>query len=171
MINSDSRFSVRFIVFSILSIACMILIFIFSNENATESSGTSGVFVDVIVNNFIKDFDNLPPEKHQSIIDSIQFAVRKTAHFSIYLLLGFLVSCAFGKRKILSRISILTIAICFFYACSDELHQYFIPGRACRFTDVLIDSSGSIVGMLLSLLCLKIAYSIIDKNNYNKKEK
>ena len=35
------------------------------------------------------------------------------------------------------------------YACSDELHQLFVPGRFCAFKDVMIDSSGAFVGILL----------------------
>ena len=35
------------------------------------------------------------------------------------------------------------LALTFFYACTDEFHQLFVPGRAGRFSDVLIDSSGA----------------------------
>lgn len=37
----------------------------------------------------------------------------------------------------------------FLYACTDELHQAFVPGRACAFTDVLIDTSGGALAMVL----------------------
>lgn len=38
---------------------------------------------------------------------------------------------------------------CALYACSDELHQYFVPGRSCRFFDVCVDSAGAFCGALL----------------------
>ena len=38
---------------------------------------------------------------------------------------------------------------CALYACSDELHQYFVPGRSCRFFDVCVDSTGAFFGALL----------------------
>lgn len=38
---------------------------------------------------------------------------------------------------------------CAFYACTDELHQYFVPGRSCRFFDVCVDSTGAFCGGLL----------------------
>lgn len=38
---------------------------------------------------------------------------------------------------------------CALYACSDELHQYFVPGRSCRFFDVYVDSTGAFCGALL----------------------
>lgn len=38
---------------------------------------------------------------------------------------------------------------CALYACSDELHQYFVPGRSCKFFDVCVDSTGAFFGALL----------------------
>ena len=35
------------------------------------------------------------------------------------------------------------------YAVSDEFHQYFIPGRSCQVGDVMIDSAGACVGVLV----------------------
>ena len=37
---------------------------------------------------------------------------------------------------------------CALYACSDELHQYFVPGRSCKFFDVCVDSTGTFFGAL-----------------------
>ena len=31
---------------------------------------------------------------------------------------------------------------------TDEIHQYLVPGRACMFTDVCIDSVGALLGIL-----------------------
>ncbi len=35
------------------------------------------------------------------------------------------------------------------YAVSDEVHQYFIPGRSCQVGDVMIDSAGACVGVMV----------------------
>jgi VanZ family protein len=35
------------------------------------------------------------------------------------------------------------------YAVFDELHQIFIPGRSCQIKDMLIDSSGVLLAVLL----------------------
>ena len=45
------------------------------------------------------------------------------------------------------------------YASSDEFHQTFVVGRDGNIVDVLIDSSGTLVGILLS----SIVYSLIIK--------
>ena len=37
---------------------------------------------------------------------------------------------------------------CFLYACSDEVHQLFVPGRSGNIIDVGIDSIGSYFGIL-----------------------
>ena len=50
----------------------------------------------------------------------------------------------FVPKKILAAI---TIAI--LYAATDEIHQYFVPGRICSFWDFLFDSLGAVVGVFL----------------------
>lgn len=40
------------------------------------------------------------------------------------------------------------------YAVSDELHQLFVPGRAGRITDVMIDSLGLMTGILFAYILL-----------------
>ncbi len=47
------------------------------------------------------------------------------------------------KKLSNKKIILITVLICFLYAVSDEIHQYFVPGRACRMLDVIIDTSGS----------------------------
>jgi VanZ family protein len=42
------------------------------------------------------------------------------------------------------------------YAVTDEIHQYFVPERACAVTDMLIDSAGVVVGVGIMML---IAYN------------
>ncbi len=144
------------IIFLVLTLAVMVCIFLFSCENSDQSSETSGEFVKVIINVSYEDFDRMPEYQQTEIQNNISHIIRKTAHFSIYTVLGFCSSFAIGKRKLISPKSAGVIIFCFLYACSDELHQYFVPGRACMFTDVLIDTCGSITGLLISALIVKI---------------
>lgn len=117
----------------------MVLIFCFSADNADESTEKSNFFVQIL--------ESLPI----SLRDNLSFIVRKAAHFSIYALLGFLVSGVFsGKQKF------YTISVCFLYACTDEIHQYFVVGRACRFQDVMIDTAGSFFGILIFMLIYRL---------------
>ena len=79
--------------------------------------------------------------------------VRKTAHFLEYALLGVLVCRALGidvKKK--AHLLGAALAFCSFYAVTDELHQYFVPGRSCQIKDVMIDSSGALTGICFCML-------------------
>jgi len=43
----------------------------------------------------------------------------------------------------------LALLICILYAVSDEVHQLFIPGRGGQFKDVIIDSAGVLVEIII----------------------
>jgi VanZ family protein len=82
--------------------------------------------------------------------------VRKTAHFSEYALLGFLnlgMMQAWAKD---TAWAYRLAAIPWLMApCIDETIQLFVPGRDGRFTDVLIDLSGGLLGILIMHLLLR----------------
>lgn len=86
------------------------------------------------------------------------FTIRKTAHFSEYFILSIISYATLREDKNRKKSAIYTIIICFLYAGSDELHQYFVPGRAMKFLDVLIDTMGAIsaIGIITILNVLKV---------------
>ncbi len=43
----------------------------------------------------------------------------------------------------------LALAILFLYATTDELHQVWVPGRTALVSDVIVDTSGGVVGLTL----------------------
>lgn len=51
---------------------------------------------------------------------------------------------------------IITLTTGIIYASSDEIHQSFVPGRSPMITDVVIDTMGVILGILLIILGKKI---------------
>lgn len=122
---------------TILMLLWMLLIFIMSSFDATESANQSNFIVNII-NNIFK-IEN---------IELLSFIIRKLAHFTEYLILGFLTINMLNKNDI-SKKYLLSILICIIYATSDEIHQIFVPGRACQIRDILIDSIGSITGVYL----------------------
>lgn len=87
------------------------------------------------------------------------FIVRKFAHFFEYAALGFLIGCAlFLSRR---RFSPVTSVICSaLYSVSDEIHQYFVPGRACRLFDVGVDVFGALTGTLVLALIILVVNSV-----------
>ncbi|CDE95149.1 vanZ family protein [Clostridium sp. CAG:914] len=115
----------------------MFLIFLMSSFDATESTNQSNFIVNIITNIF--KIEN---------IELLSFIIRKLAHFTEYLILGLLVANMFTKNNI-NNLYLISIILCIIYATSDEIHQLFVPGRACQLRDILIDSIGSITGVYL----------------------
>lgn len=122
---------------TILMLLWMFLIFLMSSFDATESTNQSNFIVNIITNIF--KIEN---------IELLSFIIRKLAHLTEYLILGLLVANMFTKNNI-NNLYLISIILCIIYATSDEIHQLFVPGRACQLRDILIDSIGSITGVYL----------------------
>ena len=147
----------------ILSISVMITIFFFSNENSSKSSLTSRGVTKFLVSIFVPDFENRTWTEQKEIMDIATYIVRKLAHFSIYALLGFFMCLSVGKGKFLSLNSIISLDLCFLYACTDEMHQIFISGRSGEFRDIIIDTLGSCTGIIISALIYRLFCRIFKK--------
>ena len=143
-----------------LAISLMITIFIFSAAPADESAMMSfsvGRFMGHI---FVSGFDQMDESEQLKYVESVDHAVRKTAHATEFLALGVLCTSSLlvwtGKRKFIIFLSGWGIAV--LYAVSDEIHQIYVPGRACMFTDMLIDAGGAAAGVILLALILKACW-------------
>lgn len=66
------------------------------------------------------------------------------------------------KLKELDKLG-FSLIIGIVYASSDEIHQCFTPGRGPLLTDVIIDTMGVLLGILLVMLILKLHKIIQDK--------
>lgn len=100
-------------------------------------------------------FSSQPGEESSKISNDL--IIRKLGHFSEYMTLGFFSFCYLsnffiGNNKIkdFKKTVILSFLFSVIYATTDEFHQTFVVGRDGNIVDVLIDSSGSLVGILLS---------------------
>ena len=137
---------------------------IFSNslKNAESSSSQSGAVLRAIQT----FFDVLCPGG--GIVVSSHF-IRKAAHFSEYALLGAMLF--FTSRS--STVKWKTFFIPAFLAAAvpflDEGLQFFSEGRSPQLTDVGIDLSGALFGMLFAWAVLYVAAAIRRKRR--KKEK
>jgi hypothetical protein len=63
----------------------------------------------------------------------------------------------------IASLSGVLIAIC--YGITDELHQYFTPGRHCSFSDVLANSFGAFMAYGISML----DYLILTRTSFQKR--
>ena len=85
--------------------------------------------------------------------------VRKLAHLSEFTILGGVLYTIL-RRYITYGTVIKTIGLGMFIASLDEFIQLFSPGRSSQISDVLIDTAGVIIGILLVKLAYYIEYKI-----------
>lgn len=135
----------------------MLFIFIMSSFGHTSSDAQSNLFVDFIAQNFPHVRHGL--ENNLISLSTLIFLVRKTAHFTEYAILGalfYLNLIQFPKLNSRIKKLLLPILFSFLYACTDEVHQIFVPGRSAQFRDVLIDTLGASFGAIITYLIIKL---------------
>lgn len=141
------------IFFIVLCVVWAALIFSMSGEVAAESAERSGGISEFVARLFVPDFEKLSEEEKKDAVSFVDVIVRKTAHFCIYGVLGGLICLAsLGYAAIFKVHLFRTALLGALYAASDEIHQYFVPGRGPGILDVLIDSVGVICGAVFILL-------------------
>jgi len=146
----------RFILWAAV-ILWMVLIFSLSAQPASESSSLSGQTIRKVAEFTIPNFNNISHKQQTSIIADLQHIARKTAHTLIYLVLGVLCLSALFQYTLKIKIRLTcAIAICAGYAITDELHQLFVEGRSAQVSDVIIDSCGAMIGIILVMLMVII---------------
>lgn len=146
-------------VLSVMAVCLwMAVIFWFSSKVAKESDAMSDGLIAKMTALFGLE---LSDEALLEFISKWQFLVRKAAHFTEYAVLGFLSANAFNGFGLFSKKwAFLSPAFSLLYAVSDEVHQYFVPGRACRFLDIFIDFCGAVVGIGLFWVLLSIVKAL-----------
>ena len=137
------------LIAAVLLAAWMLVIFIFSAMPAEASDEKSMLIVNIL--------DSLGLNTQGSLADLANHIVRKSAHFIEYALLYFFALNLMRYYFTFNKALLMSLAIVFLYACTDEFHQLFVPGRAGRFSDVLIDTSGGFTSMVLTkiICCIK----------------
>ena len=134
------------------AIFMMCLIFMFSSQDADESSQLSyqvGVKVLTIANDTLDRGWTTKQIQHLSSIG--QHYIRKTAHFTEYFLLAVSVAFPLYVYGIRGVWLLLTAGIfCVGFAFLDEYHQSFVAGRTPQKWDVFIDSCGIFVGIIIT---------------------
>lgn len=161
----------------------MLFIFTMSSFGHTSSDAQSNLFVNFIAQNFPHVRHGL--ENNLISLSTLIFLVRKTAHFTEYAILGGLfflnlrnwlksnttlvknskpqTTKTVAKKITLDLIKyslFMSILFSFLYACTDEIHQIFVPGRSAQFRDVLIDTLGASFGALIAYLIIKLFVKI-----------
>lgn len=148
---------IKVVICWLLVIIWMSVIFMFSSMNGEESTDLSDsgirdvVSTAVSVTNGIGLTHDDGNQKYfiEKMVIYLNYPVRKCAHMFEYFVLAMLVLNALYVSGIDSKkIIYYAIGFVFIYACSDEFHQIF-TGRTAMFADVIIDTFGGYLGILL----------------------
>ena len=137
------------VIFTFAPIGCIVFIFSNSLQIADVSEGASGRVLGILQG--ILRHLGLPGAADRLTMH----IVRKLAHFCEYLLEGFLLMLCLRvyTRHFFKHVSwpmlggLLT-------ALTDETIQLFVPGRSGQVTDIWIDFSGVMTGLLVGLILL-----------------
>ena len=133
-------------IFTILTLAWTAVIFSFSLQSGDISGDLSGSVLETLLGFFMPSvLDN--PEQ----LELFHLNLRKCAHFTEFMILGVLSRNAMQYRKVQCK-GIAAMAFCVSIAAVDETLQLFVSGRAGRVQDVLIDSAGALVGLLVVVM-------------------
>jgi VanZ family protein len=135
-----------FLKYWLLPLAWMSLIFFGSSDSRSYTHSS----------HLIEPFLHwLFPRMSQAHIEAIHHFIRKCAHLTEYAVLSMLLWRAVRKplpedpRPWQWRQAAIAVLIVFLYASTDEFHQRFVPSRTPMISDVFIDTSGAIAGMIL----------------------
>lgn len=138
-----------------LVLGIMGIIFFLSHSTGEDSTKQSGLIVTLL--------NYLPVKVDESNINIITLIIRKGAHMTEYFILTlsvvkYLYSIHITRFQVVkwNKIYLWSGIISFLYACSDEFHQTFIPGRAGLFSDVLVDSVGIIFALASIYTIIKL---------------
>ena len=121
------------IILRALLIGWLVFIFVMSAFDGTASAQLSGNLLNYNAGgNSLSFFFNVA-------------TIRDFAHAFEFFILYLLVYLNFGKKY-----KYHGILFCFLYCITDEIHQYFVPGRAFELADILRDSGGILSAFLFT---------------------
>ena len=130
------------------TLAIMALIFLLSSQPGEQSGALSEQVLDRVQQSGTADV--FIPEWFSG---NVQANVRKWAHVYIYAMLGagmMATAVAWRWSRTLPWCGFLAALACTAFSVSDEVHQFFVPGRAMLATDVGVDALGFVPGILLA---------------------
>lgn len=142
-------------MFILLSVSLMAMIFFFSSQDAEQSKGLSNG----LAAKLLKLFEKTSPAIARFF--KTDENIRVLAHFFEYTCLGISYMLLFhelfiGTSRSVKRCVLLSSLAGLAYACSDEIHQIFVPGRSFQLSDIGMDLSGCIIGSAAAAVLIEL---------------
>ncbi|MED4129370.1 MULTISPECIES: VanZ family protein [Shouchella] len=98
--------------------------------------------------------------EYLSVESFVEFFLRKAAHFFSFLFIGLIGTRLLAYFTRLRYASAMSLFFVVFYASIDEYRQSFTPGRSPMIEDVLVDTMGGLVGILIAMFWIVYVRSI-----------
>ena len=127
---------------------CVVMLAIFIASTDLGASHRTSRFIGPLLRWF-------KPDLTEEAVHALQFLLRKMGHLTEYAALGILAWRALRRparaeaRPWDWEEAAFAIGFAAAYAVSDEMHQAFVPTRDASLIDVLIDTLGATVGVLV----------------------
>lgn len=144
---------IHIIISWVLVVICMGIIFSLSAQVADDSQELSDSFIRKIFETFGITIES--------------DLIRSIAHCLEFMGLSVLLFNAIYATWFLKLTPIIAFFGTVLYAITDEIHQIFVPGRAFQISDILVDSTGALIGVIASFVILKVILYIMKRGNKN----
>ena len=145
--------------FLVAAILTAVMIFCFSAQNGDTSQALSDGVTVQMARIVRPDYESMSAPERFSLLELLSTIIRKCAHFCEYALLGFNLAAHLRLRRPQQGPRAAGLAawgVATLYAATDELHQLFVSARSAQVVDVLIDSAGSLTGILVATLAMAL---------------
>ena len=153
-------------ILMLLLLSTFFIIFGFSSQDGEKSGSISKKITEEIITR-IPQMQEKEQNEREAITLRIEKVIRKIAHFSIYTAVGLLLMALLSTFEMKEKNrTIISLIIGIIYASSDEIHQSFVPERSPMITDVMIDT----MGVMLGILIIMLGKEIIKKYKKDSKE-
>lgn len=165
--------AIKIIILLVMSVAWMIGIYKLSGMNSNNSNGKSTDIISIfiedaleITNDYGITSSHPNEQKIEKVSSLINAPMRKVIHATVYFVLTFfimiLINIILDHKKYFLGVTIALI-LCIIFAGTDEYHQTFVAGRTGQLLDVIIDTTGGIIGILFYS-----TYQIVYKLGYKR---
>ena len=145
------------VILGLLILCNMAAIFLLSHQGAAKSDNTSRKLGYAITDSIGQPYQDKTIEQKQFFQNKVLPAFRDFAHMAEFGCLSALIYLFLltWRGAILSKYFI-SMGCGVLYALSDEVHQYFVPGRTMELVDVALDSLGVLLFTSVVLLAVYV---------------
>ena len=170
--DKSKQYICPFTLLSLPMLTVMVGIFLFSGQQGEASAGVSNGVGEWLLG--IRGIE-IPPGMSASNVPIVfGVTIRKLAHIFLYFLLGgtsFLFAATLPVKVAAKAKPAVSGGIAFvislLYACLDEVHQSFVPGRAAQLQDVGVDAIGFCLAVVLCMVASYIVLVVRAKKQEN----